>query len=543
MVWQEDSMTKVFRYPLATSGPAMAPSTSAPASTSPAERQPITLHAARNEVVSAQFVVRAARDVDEFKCQTEPLAGPGEAKMAAPRTRYVGYVPVKKNSDDSAIRPAPADFPDPLLESPPPLKAGALQPVWVTIAVPKDAAPGDYAGKVSFTAGTASAELPIKLTVYSAVLGDERTLRVTNWTCFQPTMDKLYGFPCNLAEERYWELLAAFAKNMAQHRQNAILTPVRDLVKVTAGADGKMVFDFARLDRWVTMFADAGVLAPPRRGIIEGGHLADGKYDQKDHTSLFWTVKDGKAVQERISSWSDEHKQYLKAYLPALQSHLEAKGWLAMYRQHVFDEPTAANREQYRELAGIAREAAPKLKIMEANHFSAFVGLIDAWVPQTDHMARKMDFYDERRKAGDELWFYTCLNPRKPHLNRFIDYPLLKTRLLHWANFKYGVGGYLHWGWCTWPADPFRNVELDNLPPGDCHIVYPKPGGVLDSIRHETMLEGIQDYELLAALAARDGDVAKAICDSVLQDWTHYTLDVDAFRAARKKLLEALSSQ
>ncbi len=36
--------------------------------------------------------------------------------------------------------------------------------------------------------------------------------------------------------------------------------------------------------------------------------------------------------------------------------------------------------------------------------------------------------------------------PAGRHLNRFIDYPLLKVRLLHWFNFRHNLTGFLHWG-------------------------------------------------------------------------------------------------
>src|SRR5690349_7683101 len=135
MAWQEDSMVKVFQEP----------------GTPVKAHQAIPLHAARNEVISAQVVITAPKDATDLTCKIAPLAGPGGAKISALQIRYVGYVPVKKNSDDHAIHPT-GDFPDPLLESPPPLKAGKLQPIWLTIRVPKDAAPGEYTGKVEITA-------------------------------------------------------------------------------------------------------------------------------------------------------------------------------------------------------------------------------------------------------------------------------------------------------------------------------------------------------------------------------------------------------
>jgi hypothetical protein len=529
MICQEDALTKVFQN-------------------SPVEeRRSIRLDAARNEIVSAQFVISSDKDAADLACKAKPLSGPGGSKIDAPRVRYVGYVPVQKNTDASALRPAPAEYPDPLLESAPPLKAKTAQPIWVTIEVPKNATPGEYSGSIEVTAGGSTSELPVQLMVYRTVVSEQRTLKITNWLLPQPTWGKLFGISCSGFEnEKYWQLLSAFAKNLARHRQNVILTPVNELA-IVGVANGQLTFDFSRFDRWVKVFSEAGVLGPPENGIIEGGHLAGGEYGKIDHKSSIWTVKDGKAVRVEVSSWSNENHQFLKCYLPALQAYLEKKGWLGIYRQHVFDEPVDVNKGHYLELVKTLRAAAPKLKTIEATHCADMVGCIDVWVPQSNMLQEKYDFYRERQKLGEEVWYYTCLNPKTPHLNRFIDYPLLKVRLMHWANFKYGITGFLHWGWNCWREEPFKNVENEGagmwLPPGDTHIVYPKPGGVLDSLRHEAMLEGIQDYELLQALAKKDPAKAKSICDSVLQSWTAYTVDPVVFRAARRELLEALSRQ
>jgi hypothetical protein len=239
-------------------------------------------------------------------------------------------------------------------------------------------------------------------------------------------MDKLVGFPWNFDEERYWTLLAVYAKNMAAHRQNTILTPVKRLAKVSVDSGGKVTFDFSRLDHWVHVFNDAGVLKTPKDGIIEGEHLASGRYGDSNHTAPIWIVKDGKVVEQTVSAWSEENHQFLKLFLPALQAYLEKTGLLAMYRQHIFDEPVPANSGHYRELARIVRQAAPKLKTIEATHSSEVVGDIDLWVPETDQLALKLRFNKERQQAGDDVWFYICSNPHSPHLNRFIDYPLLK---------------------------------------------------------------------------------------------------------------------
>jgi len=157
------------------------------------------------------------------------------------------------------------------------------------------------------------------------------------------------------------------------------------------------------------------------------------------------------------------------------------------------------------------------------------------------------DFYRSRVGRGDELWFYTCLAPTGTYANRFIDYHLLKTRLLHWLNFHYEATGYLHWGYNHWQTEaPWVDVEPVHgntrcLPPGDNCIVYPGEGRPMDSIRFEAMRDGIEDYELLRLLAQRDTDRAHAICTRVIRAFDDYDLNVGNFRAARRELLQALS--
>jgi hypothetical protein len=128
-------------------------------------------------------------------------------------------------------------------------------------------------------------------------------------------------------------------------------------------------------------------------------------------------------------------------------------------------------------------------------------------------------------------------------LNRFIEFPLTRVRLLHWANFALGATGYLHWGWNYWLKNR-PGAGTYEWQPGDEWIVYPKEGGVLDSIRSEAMLEGIQDYELLALLAARNANSANALCAKLVRFQNKgYSFDdkTDSLRAARLELLKALS--
>jgi hypothetical protein len=152
-------------------------------------------------------------------------------------------------------------------------------------------------------------------------------------------------------------------------------------------------------------------------------------------------------------------------------------------------------------------------------------------------------------KSGHEVWFYTCLFPNQRYLNRLMDYPLLKVRLLHWLNFRYGFTGFLHWGWNYWSPEPINDTQpvIDNntelLPSGDAFIVYPDPAhkSVFSSIRLEAMREGIEDYELLRVLKEKNPAEAERLVNQAIRSFTDYVRDVPGFRGTERQLLEALS--
>ena len=151
------------------------------------------------------------------------------------------------------------------------------------------------------------------------------------------------------------------------------------------------------------------------------------------------------------------------------------------------------------------------------------------------------------------MWHYVCCSPRKQpgYINRFLDYPLLSTRYLHWGNYKYNLTGFLHWASQHYQPgqDPVtqncplhRNADQEiKLPPGDTHILYPGKGEAWMSIRLETEREGAEEYELLRVLAEKDKVAADEICESMFRSFKDVEDDVNRFIAAKKRLLEALS--
>lgn len=503
---------------------------------------------ARGEHASLQFVVRSEAAITGLRVELTPLNHETLSAALQPQpSRFAGYVPVDRPMQTPCrgqLRKPPADFPDPLLELDEIDVPGALaQPVWVTIPVALDAAAGLYRSQAEIigTIGGKEQRLaqPLEVRVYPVTVAKTR-LWVTQW--FSPHALHMEE-PPEPDSDAFYSLLARYARNMAEHRQNVALISPLSLATYSSDANDALLVDFSRFDRWVRIFKDAGVI-----GMIEGGHFGgrEGGWECNFVVGI-QEVKDGKVTARSVEPDTQEADTFYAQFLPALVRHLKERGWLSDYVQHLADEPIASNLESYRQMAALVHKYAPELRIIEACHTKDLVGAMDIWVPQLNYLHDDFEHYHARQAAGEEVWFYTCVFPQGEYANRFIEQPLIKTRLLHWINFRYGVTGYLHWGYNQWTADsPFTHTTRPHggppyLPAGDPWIVYPGKNGPLDSIRFEAMRDGIVDHELLSMLAEEDAETAEQLAGTLIPAFDRYQTDIETFRATRRELLSALA--
>ena len=500
--------------------------------------------AARGGTATFQLACRPTRHHGSLTCTLEPFTEESGQVLDDTRVRYVGFVDVTENTPDTPaeelVRAAPVAFPDPLFDVPSVrVRKGQTQPIWITVRVPRGAEPGVYRSRLGVTdayGGGRSCGLAIK--VADVTLPRMSTLKVTNWFS-HASIARDHGL--ELYSAAYWRMLSTYACDLAAHRQNTVITPVFDLVRARAGNDGKLAFRFDRLDRFVDVFRKAGVI-----GLIEGGHLGgrDGGWDAEHFAVRTMRAEGGQVVTGRARVGAEAAERFLSQFLPAVQRHLERRGLLKRYVQHLADEPISRNAGSYNRLAAMSKQYAPALRTIDANMCEEITNL-DVWVPQLGGWHQNAAFYEARKQASDELWFYTCLAPTGRYANRFIDYSLLKTRVLHWINARYGATGYLHWGLNYWagpvPYQDVAQVHSPNrtLPPGDAGIIYPGPAGPVDSIRFEAQRDGIEDYDLLTILAKKRPEQADALCGRVVHDFDSYELDAGRFTRVRNALLRA----
>jgi len=527
--WFVDSLVKIFA--------------DSPAKTSKSE---VALESARNGHTSLQVALRS----ESHRVVQVRVISPRFEKATLNVQAYrVGIVNVNSHPADTpldeVVRPELGPYPDPLfpLEKNITLEASRTETVWLSVFTPADTRPGIYRGEIQIDTGKQKLRLLFHVEVFLATVPKEQKLWVTNWLWFeQERMAKHYP-QLKSDPDRYWKILENIARTMAEYKQNVVFVPVRTLSKAQL-ADGAVQYDFGLVDRWIEIFDKAGMAR-----LIEGGHLSGrlgGGYDSP-YVIPTDLVENGKIVSKELPAEDPRAEQNLREFLRQLRNHLKQKGWLSRYIQHIHDEPHGTEMPVYQRFVHIVSEELPGVPTLDAISLHEDISEQEEttiWAPKLGTFDDRLDAIAVHKAHGGQSWYYICLDPRGKYVNRFIDFPSLKVRLLPWVNYRYGLTGYLHWGGNFWTDQPFENVQPDwgggfFLPAGDNAIVYPDPKheGVFISVRLEVMREGIEDYELLTEAARHAPDRTDALARMVMPSFTDYVRDVTEFRKFNHELL------
>lgn len=508
---------------------------------------------ARGENATFQFAIRGNSNLENVKVRitnlTDSLTGNpfplDKVKISFVGNVHVGRVQAEPGKD---LIMSPSDFyPDPLFDDDTiDLKGNITSSVWISIPVATNSTPGKYSGEVILEAEMDGRKVEktqsIQMNVSSVVV-DEQTLLITNW--YQPGFNVVDGKDVPQFSERWWELMNQMADFMKEYRQNVVMIAPLRLAEYSF-KDGEVVdIDFAQFDKVVNFFLDKGVLKR-----IAGGHIAGRMGGWTSTFGYFIPIeKEGSKSNIELVEYKDERaERFYKKFFAELLAHLAEKGWTEMYMQHIADEPIKSNSDVYISMSSFVKKLAPNLRIVDACHTKDLDNQIDVWVPQLNYLHKDFDFYQAQQAKGKEVWYYTCVWPQGEYANRYIQQPLIKTRLLHWINYKYNINGYLHWGLNFWRGDnpliETAAIQPDGLvlPAGDAWVVYPYKNHLVPSIRLEAMRDGIVDYELLRLLEKKDPEQARRLTNQLVYDFDKYDTDIVHFRAIRKQLLQALEN-
>ena len=503
---------------------------------------PDTICVARGENAVFQFVLTSDSDIEALTA---------EISRNEELTAKIGWVHDVHNenptsgADDMIVDPD-NNYPDPIIDDEQEdLAASGHKTLWVDMAVPRDARPGLRTCRLTVQGSLAGKKVKVTkdftIKVYPVTLPERQALDIVNWY----TPNTIYhladsGEKVDIDSDRYFELLKKVAEAGAEYGQNCWKIQARPAYKLNA--DGTDIdLDFTLFDKTIEMFKEHGNLRTFHITQI-GGRLPDADWNEPFIFNIAY-VEDGQIKGANVSYDDPRLSKYINTYFPILENHLREKGWLDICFQHIADEPAADGTKSqisWSAVAGMVKKAAPSLKTIDAS--SDIVENQDIGVILLGDNIDDLPPVPE----GSERWLYTCTGPQGNFANRFIQLPLIKTRILHWINYRYNESGYLHWGFNYW--DHARDTRWDVTPTtawpgGDPFIIYPGRGKVYPSIRLSTMRDGIRDYDLLKMVEEADPKMADYFCRKVVFGPDKYELDVKAFRAIRKEMLEFLTRE
>ena len=436
--------------------------------------------------------------------------------------RSVGNVPselpVYESDCEFCERNEPGLFPDvlfPIENNRVLIKRQNYYALWITVDLPKDTDAGDYEIKIKLKKdGETISESIFGLHVINAVLPEQKLI-YTQWF-HSDSIANYYKIPVFC--EKFWALVESFIKAAVHTGVNMLLTPVFtppldteiggerltvQLVDVKL-ENGKYSFGFDRFIRWVRLAQKCGI-----------------KYFEISHLFSQWGAKytpkimaEVNGSQKRIFGWetsadSIEYAEFLSAFIPQLIKVIRSLGIEKSTFFHISDEPNEDQIESYSRSKSTVAPLLEDFPIIDALSDYSFYesGIINNPIPCTNDIESFIE------KGFPHPWTYYCCGQGGKLSNRFFGMPLSTTRIIGFQLFKYGIEGFLQWGFNFYNSqyslrsiDPFAVTDADSaFPSGDSFTVYPGKSGAIESVRSEVFFQALQDMRALTLLCDRIG--------------------------------------
>jgi len=543
-VWTQDCMTRIF------------PDQNPPEHL----KKEMRLHVARNEVGCFQIGVSGPPDdLNDLRVEASDLVSGSGGTIAKENIDipYAEYVPVHwhsaGNSPDDLEGQAPGFYPDPLLPS---LWRGVGRvqfpgtvSAWIRIRIGEEVPAGSYRGKLDVICKAGQESVQTEVQVWPFSLPRQSHFLMTNWFLLGSVMKFHKLEPLT---DRFWQVIERYARNLSDHRQNVVLTPLfrisgtrelldgrlqGQLIDIVESEPGRYTFDFHNFDRWVRLFLEHNFQA------IEGSHLAGGS---RNPAGILLRKPGQNQAEHRsfASTMDSDYRDFLRQFLIALRAHLRDNGWLGRFHLHLSDEPHGDQFEAYTSLAKFVKSISPEIRLMDAMGAAEYAPYVDHPVPLESQYEK---FVESSGIPREQIWFYYCCGPTGAWPNRFIDYPLIRVRIFTWLAFRYGIPGFLHWGLNHWgwhrpmhiehDYNPYDNTTGGSLQAGDSYVLYPpqmpsESDDPVDSIRWEIIRKAMEDYEylyMLRELSAAGDEQAKRLLEElegkIVPNFTDHTRD------------------
>ena len=426
-----------------------------PGQLEPFKPNPVQLRAARGEWENFQFVVTAGNEpIRELKITRNSLATIlGE--FIAPQNLHIyreNYVFVPKPSGNRELQPK--WWPDALIPielAPKRIEANQSAVFWVSLFVPRDAAPGDYYGELDFLADNQPRRLALGLQVENVQM-PAPTFRGTVALYYDVLRDwhtknaaKTYtDAEWQIQKRRYYDFLL-------DYRINAYDLPVA----------------------WNSPAADA-------------------------------ILKDPRVLSVRVPPLETPE-------FPVALAKLQGTKTLAKSFSYFIDEPAPQRFAEIRETTKKLRALGIK-HLVTTHPNESLKDAVDIWCPNLGDFfgIGHLDFraLEAERKKGRETWIYTMVEPKFPYPTWLLDDSASSIRAYASIWARGGFNGFVYSMTHGWGPKPLENLESFAGTNGDGTLLYPAElvGGVgpMPSIRLMLLRDAIEEFELMkVALATK----------------------------------------
>ncbi|WP_169513979.1 glycoside hydrolase domain-containing protein [Agromyces subbeticus] len=399
--------------------------------------------------------------------------------------------------------------------------AHTVQPLWLIVDVPADAAAGQYTGEVVVVDDQGER---ITFDLGLEVL-DLELPAAGDWDQFIDLWQNPYavarvsGIPANqLWTRAHFDAMLPHYQRLRDAGQDVITAtvvndpwasqtydPYGSMVKWTKKTDGTWAFDFTVFDQWVTFMMD-------EVGI-------DGQIDA--YSMVNWASKvqyldaaTGQKITASVPVGSAIWTEMWSAFLEAFGPHLQEKGWFD--RTYMAMDERALGDLMY--AVDLIDAHAPGLKVGAAMNYNSLtdprLDRIDKISVSSDHVLVGDEVFEatmkHRRELGLITSIYYCVGI---YPNTFIRSNLAEAAWTQWKTVATDSDGYLRWAYDSFVADPFATTDFKTWESGDTAQVYP---GNVSSVRWERMNEGIRDAEKVRRLSEQSPEAAAELKTALL---------------------------
>ena len=424
--------------------------------------------AMRGEYESVQILLDAPLPAGDLRLTFSDLVAPsGGATIpsAALSWSQQGYIFVRhtsryadsgcpgKNKDGSCWRP------DPLL---PPRKDGTIellgepgesQPLWITVAVPRNAAPApegaEYTGTVTMRVTGGGGKhgggggdpifVPISLEVWP----------VTVPTTAEATIQNVWGFSAAHVLPFYPHLSAAEVTYKWWDFMTAHRIPPLEAAFETVNATAAHPSGSAAYLQGKTGVLESGLerkdcncsSCPPEAAKANALAMASKVAAAKATGGKYYAYAFDEAPKSCEKSIRAAFGAFLEAYPPS--SHPEVGGTMSALNWAAATGGNSGPTGSHPSARGMPMDMPYTAWVLQYQYYNQTIA--DWWVNSTEPVTGR----------PRELYLYHCIEPSKPeYLNIFIERPLIHARLLFWLGASQNIQGWLYWTTDLWQNCP-----------------------------------------------------------------------------------------